>query len=156
MPDREDDARGVTRDPRVTVFDVNALVALCLSTHQHHRAAHEHLSTLGAWATCPMTETALYRLLLNPAVTGRRGLASDVGAVLSGFRTDPRWRLIPDASTLASAVVDVTVLMGHQQVTDLHLVNLAAQAGARLATFDGALTTWLSPADRSHVALIPS
>ena len=52
--------------------------------------------------------------------------------------------------------VDTSVLVGHQQVTDLHLVNLAARHGGVLATFDATLPTWLAPADRRHVILIPS
>lgn len=46
--------------------------------------------------------------------------------------------------------------MGHRQVTDLHLVNLAASRGAVLATFDSAFHTWLAPKDRPHVVTIPA
>ena len=110
----------------------------------------------GQWATCPMTEAALMRLLLNPAVTGRARSQREVSAILAGFAHDPRWRFIPDDSSWRNPLVDTSVLMGHQQVTDLHLVNLAAAHGATLATFDAALTTWLTPADRHHVLVIPT
>lgn len=144
-------------DSTTTLFDVNALVALCLTSHQHHHAAHRFLAGLtGRWATCPTTEHALVRLLLNPAVTGRVRPSSEVLAVLAGVRTDPRWIFLPDDASLASPLVQTSVLMGHQQVTDLALVNLAARHTARLATFDAALTTWLAPADRTHVELIPA
>lgn len=53
-------------------------------------------------------------------------------------------------------IIDIAPLTGHQQVTDLHLVNLCARAGLTLATFDAALPTWLVPADRRHVELLPS
>ena len=42
----------------VPLFDVNALVALTLTTHQHHRAAHDYLKARVAWATCPADEPA--------------------------------------------------------------------------------------------------
>ncbi len=144
-------------DPRPALFDVNALVALCLTTHMHHAAAHQFLSTLDrSWATTPLTEAALYRLLLNPSVTGSPRRAVDVTHILSGMRRDPRWTLLEDASSLAQPRVDLAVLAGHQQVTDLHLVNLAATHGAVLATFDAAIPTWLAPADRTFVVVIPS
>ena len=44
----------------------------------------------------------------------------------------------------------------NEQVTDLHLVDLAARARMQLATFDAAIPTWVAPGDRSHVVLIPS
>lgn len=75
----------------LVLLDVNALVSLALTTHQHHRAAHRYLAGLGQWATCPMTESAMVRLLLNPAVTGRQRDASEVFTVLNGMRADTRW-----------------------------------------------------------------
>lgn len=137
------------------LFDVNALVALCLTTHQHHRAAHRFLTSVEQWCTTPLTETALYRLLLNPAVSGRQRSFSDVNTVVAGLRTDPRWSLLADDASLAHPLVDTSVIMGHQQVTDLHLVNLAARHSALLATFDVALSTSLAPTDRRHVVRIP-
>ncbi len=142
-------------EPSPCLYDVNALVALCLSTHVHHRAAHRHLAAVPAtWLTTPVTEAGLARLLLNPAVTGRRLPAHEVTRVVAGLRVDPRWAFLPDGSSLAEPAVDTAVLAGRQQVTDLHLVNLAARTGARLATFDASLITWLAPADRGSVELI--
>jgi predicted nucleic acid-binding protein len=43
--------------------------------------------------------------------------------------------------------------MGRRQVTDLHLVNLAATHGKKLATFDASLRDSLVPADRTHVEI---
>lgn len=101
-----------------------------------------------------MTESALYRLLLNPTVAGRSFTAADVTAVLVGIRSDPRWRWLPDDSSLADPVIGTGVLMGHGQVTDLHLVNLAARHHARLVTFDARLLAGLAPPDRRHVQLL--
>ncbi len=139
----------------VILFDVNALVALTVTTHQHHRAAHSFLAQCGSWATCPTTEASLLRLLLNPAVTGSPRSAVEARAVLSGMRRDPRWRLLSETAALGDPSVDLSVLMGHQQVTDLHLVNVVAASEARLATFDSAIPTWLAPGDRRHVVVIP-
>ena len=80
----------------------------------------------------------------------------EVIAILTGFAQDSRWRFLPDDTSWRDPFVESSVLMGHQQVTDLHLVNLAAAHGATLATFDAALPTWLAPADRHHVLVIPT
>ncbi|MGL5825105.1 MAG: hypothetical protein ACRCYU_09865 [Nocardioides sp.] len=63
-------------------------------------------------------------------------------------------RFLVDDSSLAQPQIDAGSLAGTIQVTDFHLVNLAARHGMRLATFDGALVRALSSADRRHVHLI--
>ena len=92
-----------------------------------------------------------------PAASRRACTSTSATATPSSWRA---WicscRAFTDASTLTDPLIDTAVLAGHQQVTDLHLVTLAAHHGAVLATFDGALTTWLAPADRRHVMLIPA
>lgn len=136
--------------------DVNVLVGLSLATHLHHRAAHAALAAHdGGWATCPTTESALVRLVLNPAVTGLAFAAADVLEQLSAMRRDPRWRWLSDSESLATPTIDTSVLQGHQQVTDLHLVNLAAASGAVLVTFDAAIVGALAPLDRRHVRVLP-
>ncbi|MFN8189190.1 MAG: TA system VapC family ribonuclease toxin [Nocardioidaceae bacterium] len=136
--------------------DVNVLVALTLSTHVHHRAAHAALREhAGTWQTTPITESALVRLLLNPQVTGRTFPAHEVVAVVRGLRADPRWRWLADESTLVDPVIDMTVLVGHRQVTDLHLVNLAARSGSLLVTFDAGIVAAVAPADRRHIHVLP-
>lgn len=143
--------------PTPTVlFDVNVLVALSLPAHVHHRAAHRALADLRSWATTPLTEAALVRLLMQPQVAGVPLTGADALGILAGMRGDPRWRFIPDTSSLADPTIEPAVLMGHRQVTDLHLVNLAAASGCVLATFDAALAASLAPEDRRYVELLDS
>ena len=143
-------------EERAVLFDVNALVALALTTHQHHRSAHSFLADRHAWATCPATESALIRMLLNPLITGTQRQATEAVSIIEGMRTDPRWRFVSDRTSLADPQVNTSVLMGHRQVTDLHLVNLAACNNVVLATFDAGIVTWLAPHDRRHVVVIPA
>ena len=67
-------------EPQLVLPDVNALVALCVTNHLHHRDAHAFLATVESWATTPVTEAALYRLLLNPQVTTAEHSVADVDA----------------------------------------------------------------------------
>lgn len=146
----------MTRANGPVLFDVNALVALSLTNHVHHRAAHLFLGEVTSWCTTPVTESGLARLLLNPAVAGREIPIGEVTALISGFAHDPRWSFIADDTRLSGALVQTRVLTGRRQVTDLHLVNLARRHGARLGSFDRAMLTWLDPADRAVVQLIPA
>lgn len=137
------------------LLDVNVLVALALSSHQHHRSAHDALDMMKSWATTPFTEAALVRLLLNPSVVGRQLAGADVLSQLRAMRGDARWCFLSDHTSLGEATIDLTPLVSHAQVTDFHLVNVAAVHEVRLATFDRALLAALAPADRRHVELLP-
>ncbi len=144
-----------TESARGWLLDVNVLVALTLTSHVHHGQAHLALGAhAGTWATCPLTESALVRLLLNPRVTGRAFAPGAVLKIVSSLGQDPRWRWLPDDSSLTRPVIDTAVLSGHQQVTDLHLVNLAARADLVLVTFDAGIQAGLAPGDRRHVRVL--
>lgn len=141
-------------DP-IRLLDVNVLVALAVDVHVHHARAHAALAEFGAgWPTCPLTEAVLVQLLLNPATTGRRVGGAEAMDVLRGIRAQPSWQFIDDTSSLAQPCIDTTPLLGTKQVTDFHLVNLAAQNGVLLATFDSRIAAGLARGDRRHVELI--
>lgn len=144
----------MTTTERTRLLDVNVLVALALDTHVHHQAAHQALARIESWATCPITEAGAMRVLLTPAVTGRQIAASEIISFLAGIRTDRRWRFIVDDIAWAAMTIDTSVLVGRGQVTDLHLVQLAASNDAVLATFDASLPRALAPANRDFVEVL--
>ena len=137
------------------LFDCNALVALALGTHVHHRAAHRALNAhQGIFATSPATESCLIRLLLNPAVTGRVFTRHEALQALADVRSHSRWRHLPDSASFADPRISLTALTHHSRATDLHLLNLCAGAGFKLATFDAKLSQFISPEDRQHLVLL--
>lgn len=138
------------------LLDVNVLLALAITTHVHHAAAHRALRSLESWWTCPLTESALIRLLLNPVVAGRAFTIGDVLAVLRGMRSHRTWSFLVDDSSPAQPVIDVGVIASHRHVTDLHLLDLAARHGGLLATFDASLEAVISPVDRKHLEVLPT
>ncbi len=143
-------------DRRARLLDVNVLVALTWPQHVHHAAAHRWMTGLGArrFATCPSTEQGLVRLSTNQRVVGRQVTFAEALAVLRGIRAQHSHVFLADDTTLAEPAIDLGRAVVSSQVTDLALVNLAAAAGAVLATFDHAIPTYLADADRRHVELI--
>ncbi|PID96946.1 MAG: PIN domain nuclease [Actinomycetales bacterium] len=141
------------RDKR-RLLDVNVLLALIWDQHIHHHVALTAFAALtGGFATTPVTESGLVRLLLTPAVVGRPVTANEALSTLRAIRAHTGWRAITDDTALTDAAIDVRVLTGRRQVTDLHLVDLAARNDCVLATFDAALLASLAPDDRQHVDL---
>lgn len=65
-------------------------VLLVHPSHVHHRPAHEWLAEAPAFATTPVTESGLVRLLMNPTVAGREITGREALTVLAGVRADAR------------------------------------------------------------------
>ncbi len=88
--------------------------------------------TTGTFATCPITQGSLMRLLIRegqPAATAQ--------AVLAGATGDARHEFWPDDAGYAD--VPIQGIIGHRQVTGAYLARLARARGSRLATFDQAM-----------------
>ena len=75
-------------------------------------------------------------------------------AVLAGIRADSRAESLVDDSSLADAYVDTTGLVGHRQVTDWHLLNLAARHDGMLVTFDHRIARAVLPGDADRVVTL--
>ncbi len=136
------------------VPDVNVLVALTNPSHVFHHEAHRWLAAVEGYATTPVTESGLLRVLLNRAVTGQEVTREQALAVLAGIRADSRARFLVDDSSLADAHVDTTGLAGHKQVADWHLLNLAARHDGVLVTFDRSMARAVLPADAERVVTL--
>ncbi|PHP53476.1 TA system VapC family ribonuclease toxin [Actinomyces ruminis] len=137
------------------LLDVNVMLALSLVNHAHHEAASNWFEDVESWATCPFTEAAYCRLLLNPRVTG---FEIGVPEVLSGLRTFCAVKgheFIEDSASLAEPLIQLERMVGHRQVTDFYLVDLAARSGAVLATLDARIPLALAKEDRRFVEVIP-
>lgn len=115
------------------LLDANLLIALLVEDHVHHDAAENWFADLGErFATCPITQGSLVRLLIRegqPAVAAR--------AILSGATSDARHEFWPDDIQYTN--VPTEGIIGHRQVTDAYLAQLARAHGGRLATFDQGL-----------------
>lgn len=98
-----------------------------------------------------MTQTALVRVLSNPAFSERALTPSKALQVLSQNVGLPGHNFWSDSIGLREAVERMpTVLSGHQQITDTYLVALAIHNGGRLATLDRKIVQ-LAPAGSVEV-----
>lgn len=115
------------------LLDANVLIALLVDDHVHHAAAENWFTGLdGSFATCPITQGSLMRLLIRegqPAATAR--------VILAGTAGHPRHEFWPDDVPYAD--VPAGGIIGHRQVTGAYLAQLARLRGARIATFNRAL-----------------
>ena len=141
-----------------TLLDVNVLVALFDPEHVHHEAAHTWFASAldSGWATCPLTENGLVRVLSNPGYPGRRTTVADAVDRLRRFTESGShscWS--DDVSILDPTAVDASHLSGHREVTDTYLLALAVRHDGALATFDRTLRT---PAvrgfEKSHLTVL--
>lgn len=142
------------------LLDINVLVALFDAAHVHHEAAHQWFAAVGqaSWATCPITENGLTRVLGNPAYSSVSAPPAVVVRRLHIFCGHPGHVFWEDVLSLTDAGrFDTKILQGHRQITDLYLVGLAAHYGGKLATFDTHIpVTALLNATVDPVELIPS
>lgn len=107
------------------------------------------------WASCTITEGGLVRLLTQRASMIEPASMATALAVLRAMRADTRHMFFADDASLAEAEIDLSRLASSRDVTDVHLVDLAARHGAVLATLDRGIPELLAEADRRHVIVIP-
>jgi toxin-antitoxin system PIN domain toxin len=133
--------------PSAILLDGNVLIALADQAHVHHAVAVRWFATQSSpFATCPITQGTLLRLLLRHGAVASPAQAAQV---LAGFVQHPRHRFWPDA--IDYSAVSWQGLLGHRQVTDAYLAALARHQQGRLATLDrglaalhGDVVEWLS------------
>ena len=125
------------------LLDVNVVIALLDPDHAFHERAHEWwaANAKSGWASCPVTENGVVRVMSNPAYSPRAHFApSDLIARLRIFsdQTDHEFWL-DDISLRDESIFVMERIHGSRQVTDLYLLALAARRKGALATFDTAI-----------------
>jgi toxin-antitoxin system PIN domain toxin len=126
------------------LLDVNVLIALIDPAHVGHDTAHNWFGSLGtkSWATCPITENGVIRIVGHPKYPNSMGSPAAVGPIVSRLRALPGhefWK--DDFSLVGSNLVDVDHIATPGQVTDTYLLALAVANSGQLATFDRRLST---------------
>ena len=123
----------------VALLDVNVLVALFDPDHVHHELAHDWFedNRTSGWATCPLTENGLVRVLGNLARSGEFVPIPELVDRLGTFCASGHHEFWQDAVSLRDErLFDLSFARGHRQLTDVYLLGLAVKRRGRLVTFD--------------------
>ena len=99
-------------------MDANVLVALIVSDHVHHDAAENWFAGVDdSFATCPITQGSLVRLLMRGGQS-----AEDAHAVVAALTGNSRHEFWPDSVSFTDFALRGVI--GHRQVTDAYLAQL--------------------------------
>lgn len=111
------------------LLDVNFLLACAWSRHADHVRANRWLNSTRAFATAPITQMGFLRVSMS---TAYGATFADARTALTAILQMQSHRFLSDA-TQAGAL---PTLSTGKDVTDAHLVQLAASHGLRFATLD--------------------
>ena len=142
---------------RPALLDVNVLVALFDPDHIHHDVAHEWFAVhrSAGWATCPMTELSLVRILSNPTYWQGAERSAAVLERLRQFRASGHHQFWRDSLEFTDDIFNLSLVKGHRHLTDVYLLGLAVKRNGRLATFDRTIPSRaVSGADEETLLLI--
>lgn len=139
--------------------DVNVLLALVWPRHEGHAAAHAWFAKSGqqGWATNPLTQLGVLRLLTNPAVTQGAVSAETALEVLSEATSHQGHAFWPlDREVAASLKLIASRITGHRQWTDALLLRHAMERHGVLVTFDSGVKELTAGESRGHILLLKS
>lgn len=112
-----------------SLMDGNLLIALLVPEHVHHEAARAWFSATNRVATSPTVQGTLIRMLVRQGT--QAGTALDALGTVTAHPRHDQW-----LDDVVYAAVDVSRVLGHRQVTDAYLAQLARVRRGRVATFD--------------------
>ena len=114
------------------LLDVNMLLAIGWSGHGEHDRANRWLDRMATFATAPVVQMGFLRVSMSPAYGASYEDAREVLRAIVRLKSH---RFVSDK-------VDIDGLpanLSGRDVTDAHLVRLAASHGLKLATLDESL-----------------
>ena len=123
-----------------SLLDASILIALFDGDHSFNaRATAWFLENkeLG-WASCPITQNAILRVLINPGYSNViRYSLSELRQLLSENMLQTDHKFWPDdVSLLDDSIIRPEFVLGPKQLTDVYLLALAVKNNGRLVTFD--------------------
>lgn len=139
------------------LLDVNVLIALIDPAHVGHDAAHAWFEREGHsdWATCPITQNGVIRILGHPNYPNTLGSPAEAADIVRRLCALEGHRFWPDNVNLfGDDLIETAEIRSHKQVTDSYLLGLAAARGAKLATLDRRLSVRAVRGGRAALHLI--
>jgi len=142
----------------VALLDANVLIALFDPDHVQHEPAHDWFEDhrLNGWATCPLTENALVRILGHPQYSPVPESPAQIIKRLRRFCGSGQHVFWGDTLSIRDRqYFPATFAASGRQLTDTYLLGLAVANRGILATFDAAIAAaTVTGATADHLALI--
>jgi toxin-antitoxin system PIN domain toxin len=141
----------------VCLLDASVLIALFWPSHDDHRSAQAWFRKYGenGWATCPFTQAAFVRILMNRAFSRKAMSLTDTTELLDIAMQHPAHEFWPDELPFADAIAPFRKrLHGHRQITDAYLLGLALHKSAKVATFDRGLSSLLPEGSSLRASIV--
>ena len=143
----------------IALLDVNVLIAIIDPRHIAHGLASSWFDRARdtGWATCPITENGLVRIISQPRYPNALSSPAAASALLKQLCGLPGHHFWPDGFSLTDPKrVDATRIHLPARITDSYLLALAVANGGRLATLDRKLSPAAVPGGRAALLLITS
>ncbi|HEX3718796.1 MAG TPA: TA system VapC family ribonuclease toxin [Verrucomicrobiae bacterium] len=125
------------------LLDINVLIALLDPDHVFHDRAHTWWKgqARSGWASCPLTENGLVRIMSNPAYSRAEKFGpGDLIERVDLFASQSNHEFWPDELSLRDKTVFARDrLHSSRTTTDIYLLALAVKHRGFLATFDPAI-----------------
>lgn len=140
------------------LLDINVLIALFDADHVFHDRAHRWWSQHAdrGWASCPLTENGVVRIMCNPGYSQRiRLVPFELIRRLESFAANSDHEFWPDALSLRDRKhFAPDRIHGSRQVTDAYLLGLATSHGGCLVSFDESIPQSAVPRAKSRNMLV--
>jgi predicted nucleic acid-binding protein len=123
---------------RPALLDSSVLIALFDAGHVNHEIAHDWFADNRGrgWATAPLTENALLRIVSNPAYGQNSERVAQLNSRLQALCGAADHLFWPDRVSLRDDRIFDLAFTSHRSLTDVYLLGLARINDGVLATFD--------------------
>jgi uncharacterized protein len=140
------------------LLDINVLIALMDPDHTFHDHAHEWwASETRPWASCPLTENGVLRIMASVAYSKTATFTvSDIASRLSLFANESDHAFWPDSLTVRDdRHFRHSSILSSKHLTDIYLLALAVENHGCLVTFDHHIPlNAVPPAKAAHLVVI--
>lgn len=123
---------------------MNALIALVDSDHVGHELIQRWFTKhhRSGWATCPLTENGMVRVLSQPAYPSGQRTPAEVIQILTALKAsfNNSHHFWPDNVSISDdSLFNGALVAGTRQVTDIYLLGLALRNKGMMVSFDRSL-----------------
>jgi toxin-antitoxin system PIN domain toxin len=127
-----------------SLLDINVLIALLDQDHAFHGRAHSWWrKDQPEWASCPLTENGVVRIMASPSYSkARQFTVAELVNLLQIFTAGTKHTFWPDSVSILDATrFDHGRILLSKTLTDIYLLSLAVEKSGRLVTFDQGIGT---------------